>query len=98
MNKPPAFATVDPVKGMNNNSPARCQNLVSGEWKNDESEYSKIPDPLNGEDFLLVPNTSDTAEFIKNLSNCPKSGLHNPIKNVERYVCLLYTSPSPRDS
>ena len=88
MNKPPAFATVDPVKGMNNNSPARCQNLVSGEWRNDESEYAKIPDPLTGEDFLLVPNTSNTAEFIKNLSNCPKSGLHNPIKNVERYVML----------
>ncbi|MED6343142.1 MAG: aldehyde dehydrogenase family protein, partial [Pseudomonadota bacterium] len=88
MNKLSTFATVDPNNGMNKNTPARCQNLVSGEWKDDDNEYTKIPDPLNGDDFILVPNTTDATEFIENLRNCPKSGLHNPIKNVDRYVML----------
>ena len=88
MNKLSAFATVDPINGMNQNSQAHCQNLISGEWKDDENDHIKIPDPLNGEDFILVPNTTDVSEFIKNLSSCPKSGLHNPIRNVERYVML----------
>ncbi|GIS40907.1 MAG: hypothetical protein Ct9H90mP13_07530 [Pseudomonadota bacterium] len=41
MNKLSAFATVDPNNGMNKNTPARCQNLVSGEWKDDDNEYPK---------------------------------------------------------
>lgn len=88
MNKLSAFATVDPINGMNKNVPARCQNLVSGKWRDDQNEYTKIPDPINGDDFVSVPNTTDATEFIENLKNCPKSGLHNPIKNVERYVML----------
>ena len=59
MNKLSTFATVDPNNGMNKNTPARCQNLVSGEWKDDDNEYNKIPDPLNGDNFILVPNTTD---------------------------------------
>ena len=43
---------------------------------------------MNGEEFIKVPETNlDTElhEFATSLLRCPKSGLHNPIKNVERY-------------
>jgi 1-pyrroline-5-carboxylate dehydrogenase len=46
-----------------------------------------IVDPMNGEKFLHVPETIQEVElneFAQSLSRCPKSGLHNPIKNVER--------------
>ena len=82
------FATIDPFKGMNGNSPGKCQNLVSGQWRDEKEYFDNIPDPLNGEDFLKIPNTKNVDEFIKNLADCPKSGLHNPLKNVERYIML----------
>ena len=45
-----------------------------------------ILDPMNGEAFLRVPDTKnhELEPFIKNISSTPKSGLHNPFKNVER--------------
>ena len=82
------FTTVDPHKGMNQENPASCQNLIDGVWENDPNESIRIPDPLNGDDFIIVPDTTNVSGFIKNLSDCPKSGLHNPIKNVDRYVLL----------
>ena len=82
------FATVDPFKGMNGNNPGKCQNLVSGKWRDEKEYFDNVPDPLNGEDFLKIPNTKNVDEFIKNLGDCPKSGLHNPLKNVDRYVML----------
>ena len=42
------FATVDPFKGMNGNSPGNCQNLVSGQWRDEKEYFDNIPDPLNG--------------------------------------------------
>jgi 1-pyrroline-5-carboxylate dehydrogenase len=62
--------------------------LVNGQWK--ESKTSSVfVDPLNGEPFLQVPDTDaagEIDEFIKSLKKCSKSGLHNPLKNPERYV------------
>ena len=63
MNKLSAFATVDPINGMNQNSQAHCQNLISGEWKDDENDHIKIPDPLNGEDYIWFP----TPRMLANL-------------------------------
>jgi len=72
-------------------SPAVCTNLVGGEWK-DASSYFTLPDPMNGDPFIKCPDTGvDGAEldpFVASLSSVPKSGLHNPLKNPERY--LLY--------
>ena len=31
------FATVDPFKGMNGNNPGKCQNLVSGKWRDEKA-------------------------------------------------------------
>lgn len=45
-----------------------------------------LPDPMNGEPFIKVPNTApDEAEpFVQSLKAVPKSGLHNPLKAPER--------------
>lgn len=50
-----------------------------------------IVDPMNGEVFINVPDTqiSEIQPFVDSLKSVPKSGLHNPLKNPERY--LLWT-------
>ena len=63
---------------------ARCR-AVSGEWKASK-KYTSVLDPMNGESFIKVPDTQvdELAPFVDNLKACPKSGLHNPLKNKER--------------
>ena len=43
---------------------------------------------MNGEKFLQMPNTNEEElkEFAESLKKIPKTGLHNPLKNVQRYV------------
>ena len=83
-----SFATVDPFAGMAGENPGKLQNLVAGQWTDAESYRDDIVDPMNGEQFLLVPDTRDLAPYIAGLESCPKSGLHNPLKNNDRYVHL----------
>ena len=83
-----SFATVDPFAGMTAAAPGKLQNLVGGRWVDAESHRDDIVDPLNGEAFLAVPDTQDIAPFIDGLGSCPKSGVHNPLKNNDRYVYL----------
>jgi len=83
-----AFATVDPFAGMTAGAPGKLQNLVDGQWVDSEPYRDDIVDPMNGEAFLKVPDTQDLAPFIAGLRSCPKSGLHNPLKNNDRYVHL----------
>lgn len=82
----PAWATLNPetVSGSN---PAKLQNLCSGEWVGTAS-YVDIPDPLNGEAFIQMPDTrgSEIDAFVTSAESCPKTGLHNPLKNPERYI------------
>lgn len=42
---------------------------------------------MNGEKFLRIPATAgeELEEFVQNARNIPKSGLHNPYKNPDRY-------------
>ncbi|MBT8091447.1 MAG: aldehyde dehydrogenase family protein [Gammaproteobacteria bacterium] len=84
----PAFATVDPFDGMNDAQPGVVRNLVAGTWLADAKTRDDLPDPLNGGEFLKVPDTEDLTPFVAGLSTCPKTGLHNPLKNTERYVHL----------
>jgi 1-pyrroline-5-carboxylate dehydrogenase len=84
----PQFATVDPFDGMSEESPGLVRNLVGGQWQDGTNFRSDIPDPMNGQAFLQVPDTVDHDPFIENLLACPKSGLHNPFKKPERYVML----------
>ena len=83
-----AFATVDPFEGMTGKNPGRAANLAGGNWVSVEQLRDDIVDPMNGERFLEIPDTQDLAPFIDGLGSCPKTGLHNPMKNTERYVML----------
>ncbi|CAK9065759.1 Delta-1-pyrroline-5-carboxylate dehydrogenase 12A1 [Durusdinium trenchii] len=49
-----------------------------------------IVDPLNGDAFLKVPNTGldEIEPFVQRMASVPRSGLHNPFKNPDRYVML----------
>jgi len=84
----PPFATVDPLNGMTSDEPGIARNLLRGEWMEGERFRQDIPDPLNGGRFLQVPDTQDYSAYIDSLRSCPKSGLHNPFKNPQRYVQL----------
>lgn len=47
-----------------------------------------VIDPMNGETMATIPLTSveELKGFAESLDACPKSGLHNPLKNTQRYV------------
>lgn len=61
---------------------------VNGEWGL-PAKSKTIPDPLNGEPFIKLPDTQldEIDPFVQSLRAVPKSGLHNPLKNPER--CAL---------
>lgn len=86
MSSLPSWATVDP-RAMSGKNPAEGFNLVNGQWSKSK-ETETIVDPINGEPFIHLPNTcaSEIQPFVDSLKSCPKHGLHNPFKNVERYV------------
>ena len=81
-----AFATLDPKhlslqdKGMN---------LVGGEWVG-TNNYNKLVDPLTGKGMISIPDTQldEIQPFVDSLQAVPKTGLHNPLKNKERYLML----------
>jgi len=73
---------------MTADNPPTLQNLVAGQWVDAEGPHEDIPDPMTGDTFLRVPDTQQHAEFIAGLRACPKSGMHNPLKNPDRYVYL----------
>lgn len=49
---------------------------------------------MNGDAFMNVPLTSvdELSPFVKSLAKVPKTGLHNPFKNPERYLELAHVS------
>lgn len=83
-----SFATVDPWN-VSKENPHTVKNLLEGKWHK-AKDVSDLVDPLNGEVFMKVSNTSvaELDAFIASANSCPKSGLHNPMKNPERYVAL----------
>jgi 1-pyrroline-5-carboxylate dehydrogenase len=64
-------------------------NLVGGEWVATEA-YKPLIDPMTGKDMISIPDTQmhETTPFIESLRAVPRHGLHNPIKNPERYIML----------
>ncbi|KAL3147278.1 mitochondrial membrane protein [Trebouxia sp. C0010 RCD-2024] len=80
-----SWANLDAVK-MSEANPAQAYNLVNGNWHLPAKSKS-IPDPYNGEKFVQVPDpqANEVSEFVKSLKAVPKTGLHNPLKNPERY-------------
>ena len=88
MNYLKSFATVHPLDGINEDRLGKCQNLLDGQWIDGVNYFDDIPDPITGKSFLDIPKTEELSEFIRSLDQCPKSGLHNPLKNNDRYIML----------
>ncbi len=68
-------------------------NIIDGEYVN-TAKTAFIINPLDGTPLYEQPDTKidEITPFLKSLAKCPKSGLHNPIKNVERYKMLSEVS------
>merc|ERR1712195_444686 len=82
----PVWATMNPIE-LSAENPAKVQNLVMGEWR-DTERYSTVVDPLTGEAFMTVPDTNgkELQDFVESAKAVPKYGVHNPLRNPERYV------------
>ena len=82
------FATINPDT-WNGSNPHTVKNLLNGEWTS-TAEVETVVDPLNGEEIMTVPKTGpgELKGFCDAMNSCPKSGLHNPFKEVARYVQL----------
>ncbi len=80
-----SFATVDPDT-LSAAHPATLYHLVGGEWLSSPTVMD-VHDPMNGEVFLHAPDPTveELQPFVDSLQACPKHGMHNPFKNVERY-------------
>ena len=88
MSKIPSFATIDPFDGMTPDDPGVARNLVGGAWQEGNQFMPNVPDPMTGGAFLNIPDTTDIEPFLEGFGSCPKSGLHNPHKNPQRYLEL----------
>lgn len=82
----PPWATVDPFK-LNGTNPHTVVNILDGKSVT-TSKLTKVVDPMNGEHFLNNSMADKDLEkkFIESQKRIPRWGLHNPIKNVSRYV------------
>eukprot|EP00922_Rhytidocystis_sp_ex-Travisia-forbesii_P010666 GHVS01015624.1.p1 GENE.GHVS01015624.1~~GHVS01015624.1.p1 ORF type:complete len:564 (-),score=64.88 GHVS01015624.1:327-2018(-) len=80
------FASVDPVS-LSAAKPHAISNLVGGSWVGSKSTYDVV-DPINGDVFIRSPYTTieELTPFVDSMRAVPKSGLHNQMKNPERYV------------
>jgi 1-pyrroline-5-carboxylate dehydrogenase len=65
----------------------KLSNYINGEWKS-TAKYEEYPDALNGNKYLQTPLTEkqEMDDIINSMKNCPRSGLHNPFKNIDRYL------------
>ncbi len=88
----PSWATLDPKHLGIDIKPHFVGNIVNGEWQPETSIQKKlsIPNPMDKHSFPIA-SVADTSmaelnPFIKSMEALPKSGLHNPLKNVERYL------------
>ncbi len=88
MKKNNEFLSVDPYNGMTDKNPGVVCNLINGEWKKNKSTREDIIDPIDGQKFLLVPDTTDHSEFIDDIAKQANFGLHNPFYNPDRYIML----------
>jgi hypothetical protein len=60
---------------------------VNGKWTLPK-DIKSIPCPVKGDAFMKIPHTApqDAQPFIDSLKSVPKSGMHNPLKNPERFA------------
>lgn len=86
----PEWATCDPEELGVNDTPHAVNNMVDGKWDSNTKSRMKFPDPMNKDAPPIFSSPDTTVEevqpFIDSLRKVPKSGMHNPLKNPERYV------------
>jgi 1-pyrroline-5-carboxylate dehydrogenase len=88
----PSWATLDPQALGVDMTPHYVQNIVQGSWQPECNATKKIliPHPMDKDahPIFSLPDTSveELGPFIKSMESVPKSGLHNPLRNVERYL------------
>lgn len=82
----PKWATVDPLK-VSGSNPHTVVNILDGKSVT-TSQTTKVVDPMNGENFLQnsMADNELVQKFVDSQRRIPRWGLHNPIKNVGRYV------------
>lgn len=87
-----SWATLDPKALGQDSDPHYVRNIVGGNWQEESSIKGKlsIPHPMDKDAFPIC-NVADTSvdelgPFRESMMSVTKSGLHNPIKNVERYL------------
>jgi 1-pyrroline-5-carboxylate dehydrogenase len=88
----PSWVTYDPRAAVAA-EPYAVRNMVNGQWVRQSENTGAvmvIPHPLNANapPIFTIPDTSaaEIGPFVESLRACPKTGLHNPLKNPERYV------------
>lgn len=86
----PSWATFDPYSAGNGGDVYAVPNLVDGAWSHDSKHKMSIIDPLDknkGPIFTICDTQEDEVDhFIQSLRKVSKSGLHNPLKNPDRYL------------
>lgn len=65
----------------------KLQNFYNGKWQ-DSKHHEELPHPLKGNNYCKVPITQgeELTHVVNEMNQVPRSGLHNPLKNPERYV------------
>lgn len=85
----PSWATLDPASLGTNPEPYEVSNLVNGIWSTSQTSMV-IPNPMDREapPVCTIPDTQghELGPFVESLKSVPKSGVHNPLKNNERYL------------
>ncbi len=94
----PTWATLDPDALGVDEKPHHVCNIVGGEWNGVTKNIMEIPNPMdrNSPFICTIPDTSsdELYPFIESMKTVSKSGVHNPLKNIQRY--LMYGEISRR--
>lgn len=84
------WATLDPDSLGVDSKPHRVLNIVGGKWRNDAKNTMEIPNPMNKDSppVCTIPDTTvdELGPYTESMKSVTKSGVHNPLKNVERYL------------
>ena len=96
----PRWATLDPDSLGVDSKPHHVLNIVGGKWSDDTKNMMEIPNPMNKDSppVCTIPDTTidELGPFKESMKAVTKSGVHNPLKNVQRY--LMYGEISRRVS
>jgi 1-pyrroline-5-carboxylate dehydrogenase len=82
----PRWASCDPHT-LSAKNPHTMSNILDGKLL-PSTKSSPIVDPLNGGNFIFspLPERTELDAFAASQKKIPVFGLHNPIRNVSRYM------------